>query len=198
MRQVSLILLFLLCLNFGVCAVSAEEAHPFSIHDVLAMERISEPQVSPDGGEIVFTLRTTDLEADKGRTDLWLVGTDGGELRRLTSHEGGDSNPRWSPDGKSVYFLSTRSDSSQVWRISIDGGEAEQITDLPLDAANLLISPDGKRIAFTMEVFPGSTPQATKEKLDEIKERKASGGSMNGYSSATGIRGRTVVARTSS
>ena len=175
MRSIDCLLLSLLCLNFGVCAACAEESHPFSIHDMLAMERVSEPQVSPDGGEIVFTLRTTDLEADKGRTDLWLVGTDGGELRRLTSHEAGDSNPRWSPDGKSVYFLSTRSDSSQVWRICIDGGEAEQVTDLSLDAANLLISPDGKRIAFTMAVFPGSTPQATKEKLDEIKDRKASG-----------------------
>ena len=73
MRSIDCLLLSLLCLNFGVCAACAEESHPFSIHDMLAMERVSEPQVSPDGGEIVFTLRTTDLEADKGRTDLWLV-----------------------------------------------------------------------------------------------------------------------------
>ncbi len=175
MRQISFCLLFLLSLNFGPCSVHADETHPFSIQDMLAMDRISDSQVSPDGSQIVFTLRTTDLEADKGRTDLWLVGTDGGGLRRLTSHEGGDSNPRWSPDRKSIYFLSTRSDSSQVWRISIDGGEAEQITDLPLDAANLLVSPDGNRIAVTMEVFPGLTPQATRKKLDEIEERKATG-----------------------
>jgi len=175
MRLVSLCLLSVLWLNLGISAVYAGETHPFSIHDMLAMDRISDPQVSPDGSQIVFTLRTTDLEADKGRTDLWLIGTDGANLRRLTSHEAGDYNPRWAPDGKSIYFLSTRSDSSQVWRIRIDGGEAEKITDLPLDAANLIISPDGEHIAFTMEVFPGTTPQATKEKLDEIEERKATG-----------------------
>jgi dipeptidyl aminopeptidase/acylaminoacyl peptidase len=175
MRQIPFCLLFLLSLNFGPCSVHADETHPFSIQDMLAMDRISDSQVSPDGSQIVFTLRTTDLEADKGLTDLWLVGTDGESLRRLTSHKAGDSNPRWAPDGKSVYFLSTRSDSSQVWRIRINGGEAEQITDLPLDAANLLVSPDGKNLAVTMEVFPGLTPQATKEKLDEIEERKATG-----------------------
>ncbi|MBN2269420.1 MAG: S9 family peptidase [Sedimentisphaerales bacterium] len=175
MRQVSVFLSLALCFSFGLSALYGQETHPFSIHDMLAMKRISEPQVSPDGARIVFTLRTTDLEADKGRTDLWLVGTDGGELRRLTSHEAGDSNPRWAPDGKSIYFLSSRSDSSQVWRIRIDGGEAEQVTNMPLDAANLLVSHDGGHIAFTMEVFPGSTPQATKERLDEIEQRKATG-----------------------
>jgi len=175
MRMVFIFLLPLLCLNLGIPAVYAEQTHPFSIHDMLAMDRLSDPQVSPDGSQIVFTLRTTDLEADKGRTDLWLVGVDGADLRRLTSHEAGDYNPRWAPDGKSIYFLSSRNDSSQVWRIRIDGGEAEQITDLPLDAANLLVSPDGNHIAVTMEVFPGSTPQATKEKLEEIDERKATG-----------------------
>ena len=111
MRLISLYLLFQLFLNFGLCPVHADETHPFSIHDMLAMERISDSQVSPDGETIVFTLRTTDLEADKGRTDLWLVGADGSRLRRLTSHEAGDFNPRWAPDGKSVYFLSSRSDS---------------------------------------------------------------------------------------
>lgn len=175
MRLVLIFLSSLLCSNLGVSALRAEQTHPFSINDMLAMERLSDPQVSPDGGQIVFTLRTTDLKADKGRTDLWLVGVDGADLRRLTSHKAGDYNPRWAPDGKAIYFLSTRSDSSQVWRIRIDGGEAEQITDLPLDAANLLVSPDGNRIAVTMEVFPGTTPQATKEKLDEIDERKATG-----------------------
>jgi len=143
---------------------------------MLAMERISDPQVSPDGRLIVFVLRKTDLEANKGRTDLWLVGVDGTGLRRLTSHPEGDSNPRWTPDGKSIWFISTRSESSQVWRIRIDGGEAEQVTDEPLDVGNLVVSPDGHHIAFTMEVFPDcNTVACTKERLDEIKARKASG-----------------------
>ncbi|MHC4745273.1 MAG: TolB family protein, partial [Planctomycetota bacterium] len=175
MRLVSFCLLSMLCLSLSVSPLQAEETHPFSVNDMLAMERISDPQVSPDDSQIVFTLRTTDLEADKGRTDLWLVGADGSDLRRLTTNESADFNPRWAPDGKAIYFLSTRSESSQVWRIRIDGGEAEQITDLNLDAGNLIVSPDGKHIAVTMEVFPGKTPLETKEKLDEIAERKATG-----------------------
>ena len=65
------------------------------------------------------SLRTTDLEANRGRTDLWLVNADGGGLTRLTDDPASDDNPRWAPDGKSLYFLSTRSGSSQVWRLPI-------------------------------------------------------------------------------
>ncbi len=155
---------------------SSSDTHPFSIHDMLAMDRLSDHQVSPDGRWIVFTLRKTDLEADKGRTDLWLIGSGGTDLRRLTSHPEGDFNPRWAPDGKSVWFISTRSDSPQVWRIPVDGGEAQQVTDLPLDVGNLLVSPDGKHLAFTMEVFPDcKTIAGTKERLDEISSRKTTG-----------------------
>ncbi len=170
-------LLLVLCVNIvALPAVSADQTHPFSVHDMLTMDRLSDPQVSPNGEWIVFVLRETDLEANKGRTDLWLVRTDGTGLRRLTSHPEGDSNPRWAPDSKSVWFISTRSDSAQVWRIRVDGGEAQRVTDLPLDVGNLLISPDGKYIAFTMEVFPDcNTIEKTKDKLDEIKQRKASG-----------------------
>jgi len=149
--------------------------HPFSVHDMLAMERISGPVVSPDGQWVAFTLRTTDLEADRGRTDIWLVGTDGNRLRRLTTHPESDSGARWLDDSRTILFISSRSGSSQVWRIRTDGGEAQQITDLPLDVANLIVSPDGAHIAFTMEVFPGRTPAETKTALDEIKKRKSSG-----------------------
>jgi len=155
---------------------SAVERHSFSVHDMLAMKRISDPRVSPDGRWIVFVLRTTDLEANKGRTDLWLIGVDGNGLRRLTSHPDADNNPRWSPDGKSIYFLSTRSGSSQVWRIAPDGGEAEEITRLPLDVSSLVVSPDGRHIAYAVEVFPDcKTIDETKSRLDEQAARKATG-----------------------
>jgi len=155
---------------------AAEPSHPFSVHDMLAMERISEPQVSPDGARVVFTVRTTDLEANGGKTDLWLVGADGTGLRRLTSHSEADHNPRWTPDGRAVFFLSGRSGSSQVWRIQIDGGEAEPVTDLALDAANLILSPDGRHLALTMDVFPDApSPEATRKRLDREAERKRTG-----------------------
>jgi len=158
-----------------VLAAPLGQTHPFSVHDMLAMDRLSDPQVSPDSRWIVFVLRETDLEADCGRTDLWLVRADGTGLRRLTSHPQADSNPRWASDAKFIWFISTRSGSSQVWRIQIDGGEAEQVTDQPLDVGNLVVSPDGNYIAFTMEVFPDCNVASTKDRLDQIKQRKTSG-----------------------
>ncbi len=165
---------------FGVAGrASAQPAgptHPFSVRDMLAMDRITDPQVSPDGKTIAFVVRRTDLEANCGRTDLWLVSADGTGLRRLTSHPESDSNPRWSPDSRTVWFVSSRSGSSQVWKIAVDGGEAEQVTQEPLDVGNLLMAPDGTHIAYTMEVFPdGKTEQDTKNRLDERAKSKATG-----------------------
>jgi dipeptidyl aminopeptidase/acylaminoacyl peptidase len=153
----------------------AAGTHPFSVHDMLAMDRISDSRVSPDGRWVIFNLRTTDLEANRGRTDIWLVGADGQNLRRLTSHPAADFNARWTPDGKSVVFLSTRSGSSQVWRIRLDGGEAQQITNFPLDVGALLVSPDGKSLAVAMEVFPGRSVEETAGKIAAAEKRKATG-----------------------
>jgi dipeptidyl aminopeptidase/acylaminoacyl peptidase len=177
MRHYMLLLfVFILAMSAPILAADDKDTHPFSIHDMLAMDRISEPQVSPDGKWVVFTLRRTDLAANRGRTDLWLIGVDGAGLRQLTSHPSGDSSPQWAPDGKSIYFLSTRSGSSQVWRILIDGGEAEQKTTLPLDVGGFLLSPDGSRLALAVEVFPDcETIACAKNKLDEMANRKASG-----------------------
>ena len=165
--------LVILCIAAFATPARAVESKPFSIHDMLAMDRISNPQLSPDGDWIVFTLRKTDLEENKGRTDLYLIDADGDNFRQLTSHPENDSNPRWAPDSKTIYFISSRAETSQIWKIRIDGGEAQQITDLPLDVANLLVAPDGQHLAFTMNVFPAATPKETKEKLDEIEKQKA-------------------------
>lgn len=158
----------------GASATSGQ-THPFSVHDMLAMDRISDPQVSPDRRRIVFVVRTTDLEANKGRTDLWLVGVDGAGLRRLTAHPDADSDPRWAPDGKAIYFLSTRSGSSQVWKIAADGGEAEQVTKEPLDVSALVVSPAGKHLAYSMDVFPGASVDETRKRMDEKAKGKATG-----------------------
>ena len=169
-------LLLTSCLTAVVVLTAAAESHPFSVRDMLAMDRISDPQLSPDGRRIVFVVRETDLEANRGRTDLWVVGIDGSGSRRLTSDPAGDSNPRWAPDGASIYFLSTRGGSSQVWRLPIDGGEAQRITDLPLDVTSLVVAPDGQRLAFSMEVFPDcATPACTRERLDALAAAKSSG-----------------------
>jgi dipeptidyl aminopeptidase/acylaminoacyl peptidase len=167
-----------LSVALALCAAPAVAAapHPFTVHDMLAMQRISEPRVSPDGKRVVFVVRTTDMAENKGRTSLWLVQADGGGLRRLTAAQASDSDPQWSPDGMTILFLSTRSGNSQVWRIPVDGGEAEQVTNLPLDASNLLLSGDGRLMALSMEVFPGGPGvEGTKQKLAEAAKRKSTG-----------------------
>ena len=175
MKQFKALCFVILIFAAGSIAAEEVETHPFSIHDMLAMDRISDIQVSPDGAWILFNRRVTDLEANRGRTDLWLVGADGKGLRRLTTHPASDYNARWSYCGKCVFFLSTRSGSSQIWRIKVDGGEALQVLDLPLDAGNLVVSPDGGLLAFTMEVFPGKTPEETAKKLAAVEAGPATG-----------------------
>ncbi|HEX6640434.1 MAG TPA: LpqB family beta-propeller domain-containing protein, partial [Thermoanaerobaculia bacterium] len=166
--------LFLLLSLLAATIVSAE-THPFSVHDMLAMDRISDAQVSPDGKTVVFVVRATDLAANRGANDLWAVGTDGTGLRRLTSHSAADVNPRWSPDGKTIYFLSTRSGSSQLWQISLGGGEATQVTSFALDVESFRVSPDGTRIAFSAAVFPGKSIDETAQMNDAKANQKASG-----------------------
>ncbi len=173
MRNILCVLFSLMFLS-GI-ALSAADSHPFSVHDLVGMDRISGQQVSPDGKLIVFQIRKTDLEANKGRTDLWIVGTDGKGLRQLTKDPAGDWNPLWSVDGQFVYFLSTRSGSTQVWTIPAIGGEAKQVTDLALGVGNLIMSRDGKKLAFSIEVFPKMGIDETKKKLDDIAAQKISG-----------------------
>jgi dipeptidyl aminopeptidase/acylaminoacyl peptidase len=167
--------LFLAISLLTVCLVATAETHPFSVHDMLAMDRISDAQVSPDGKTVVFVVRATDLAANRGANDLWAVGMDGTGLRRLTSHSAADVNPRWSADGKTIYFLSTRSGSSQIWQIAIGGGEATQVTTLPLDIGSFRVSPDGARIAFSAEVFPGKSIDETAQMADAKSKQKSSG-----------------------
>ncbi|MEA2559208.1 MAG: hypothetical protein QOH06_712 [Acidobacteriota bacterium] len=168
-----------LLLTFVLTATAAAAApHPFTARDMQSMQRISEPQGSPKGDRIAFIVRTTDFAANRGRTDVWTVSAGGGDAAPLTTHEAGESNPRWAPDGKSLYFLSTRSGSNQVWRVPVPGSdkEAVQVTDLPLDVANLTVSPDGSRIAFSLEVFADCpTLACTTQRLEERDKDKTSG-----------------------
>jgi dipeptidyl aminopeptidase/acylaminoacyl peptidase len=167
---------FAICALFiGVVSTASAEKHPFTVHDLVAMDRLGNLKVSPDGKTIAFELRQTDLEANKGRTQIWLVNVNGSDLRQLTTDAAGANSPCWAPDGKAIYFLSGRSGTSQIWKMAADGAETVQVTDMPLDAGNIIVSPDGERLAFTMDVFPGLDPRETRTSLDETAKRKASG-----------------------
>jgi dipeptidyl aminopeptidase/acylaminoacyl peptidase len=154
-------------------AAAAAAKKGLTVDDMLAMQRVSEPVASPDGAWLAFTVRDTDVDANRGRTDVWLVPSAGGEARRFTTHADNDSSPRFSPDGRSVLFLSTRSGSSQVWRMALSGGEAEQVTKLPVDVAGFLPFPDGKRLLLAADVYPdAATLDDTAKRDDEQAKSK--------------------------
>jgi dipeptidyl aminopeptidase/acylaminoacyl peptidase len=158
-------------------AAAAGTPHPFSVRDMVAMERLGDPQPSPDGKWVVFTRRTWNAETNETTTNLWIVALSGGEPRRLTASKGRDTGPRWSPDGNSIAFLSSRSGSSQIWTIDPRGGEALQRTTFPVDVDNVQWSMDGARLAFSAEVYPdcndlNCTASRDKEKdADPVKAR---------------------------
>ncbi len=157
-------------------ASAAGASHPLTVHDMVAFDRVADPQPSPDGRRVAFMVSRVDLEANRRRADLWLTGIEGGTPRRLTTHEAGASDPRWSSDGRWLYFLSGRGGTSQVWRLPVDGGEAEPVTSLPLDVGGFALSPDGATLVVAMDVFVDADgPDATAKRLEEIAAAKATG-----------------------
>ncbi len=146
---------------------AAAPTRGLTIDDMLAMQRVAEPAVAPDGDRVVFAVRDTDLTANRGRWDLYLTSVSGRRATRLTSHPDNDTSPRWSPDGRHVYFLSSRGGSSQVWRIAAAGGEAEPVTALPIDVAGFEVFPDGQRLLLAADVWPEATSLADSAARDK-------------------------------
>ena len=124
----------------------------FTVEDLVTMERVGTPAVSPDGSRIVYTVRSTDMAKNKGHTDLYLVDLRAANAkpRRLTSDTASSTDPEWSAAGDAIYFLSARSGSSQVWRVPAGGGDAVQVTGMPVDVDAYRVSPAGDRLALSM------------------------------------------------
>ncbi|MEM6638711.1 MAG: S9 family peptidase [Pseudomonadota bacterium] len=159
-----------LFLTATVCA-----AEPFTAERLVTLDRVGGPAVSPDGTSVVYTLRKTDLEADKGRYDLWMSPVAGGDARQLTTHTANDTSPAWSPDGRHVLFLSKRGDSTQVWRLPLSGGEAQAVTDLPLGVSSFRLSPDAKTLVVSLSVYLDCDDLAcTVDRNNAAKESKVS------------------------
>src|SRR5690606_39108681 len=128
----------------------------FNAADLVTLNRISEPAISPDGKWLAFVLRETDMAANRGRTDLFVLDLTqkGAEPRRIAADAASDSSPRWSPDGQHLFFLSSRSGSSQVWRYTFASGVAQPVTEFPVSISGFHLSPAADRIAFWADVFP--------------------------------------------
>jgi dipeptidyl aminopeptidase/acylaminoacyl peptidase len=128
-----------------------------TVDDLFALRRVGDPQLSPDGRFVVYTVSEVQLTDNLITTSLWLVATDGtAPPRRLTTPPPGkkDSQPRWSPDGRTIVFVSTREDGSQLWQIPASGGPPQRITSMATGATDPLWSPDGQYIAFVSAVYP--------------------------------------------
>jgi Tol biopolymer transport system component len=144
--------------------------HAITFDDMMKLHRIAEPQVSRDGKWVAYTVFTPDMDANRGASNIWLVPTAGGAAMQLTQ-SGHDSSPVWSPDGKTLAFLSSRGGESQVYLLSMEGGEAHALTKLSTGADIVKWSPDGKTIAFTSSVYPNCKDDDCNKKRDEEKEK---------------------------
>ncbi len=154
----------------------AAKPHPYAISDQVMLTRLQAFDVTRDGSRVVMQLRATDLEANKGRTDLFIANGDGTNFRQLTWHPDGDTDPAFAPDGKSIFFLSSRGGTSQVFRLSFEGGEPVPVTNSPIDVDSFVISRDGTQVAFSAATFPEcDTLECTRKKQEERAKSKASG-----------------------
>ncbi len=152
----------------------------FDVQDMVRLDRVSSPVLTPDGGTLVFAKRVMNAEATKASTGLWVRNLRTRDLRppqRLTPEGWNVNSPSISPDGKTVYFLSAKNGSQQLYAMPLSGGEPRQLTAFALDVDSYKLSPKGERIAFSAGVFQdcGSDLDCTKKKLDAADAAKASG-----------------------
>jgi dipeptidyl aminopeptidase/acylaminoacyl peptidase len=161
----------------AIVAPGLVDAGPLTEMDVVNLEEASSPRVSPSGHDLVYSVRSTDYVADKFLSSIWLMRLDDRPNgRRLPVSDAGASSPRWSPDGKSIYFLSERSGTRQVWKTDTAGSVALQVTKLPLAVGLFKLSPDGRHLIVSMSVFPDcESPECTAHRLKERAADKATG-----------------------
>ncbi len=135
---------------FFVLAFAVSAQLTFSVDDLLNVKRVSDPQLSPDGRWIAFTVGIVNKDANRVVSQIFVMAADGGNKRQITNAAVSSSNPRWSPDGSRIAFTT----GGQIWSMKPDGDDKEQITKISTGAAGPVWSADGKWIAFGSEVYP--------------------------------------------
>ena len=147
----------LVCLSFVLLFVfplfSQAPKPGLKIDDLNQLAHVGDPQVSPDGKQVVYTVSRVDTEDDKSVSELWMVDWDGSNNLQLTYGTESASSPQWSPDGRYLAFTSSRpgkAKGSQVWVLDRRGGEARQVTDVKQDLSDFGWSPDAKQLVLTL------------------------------------------------
>jgi dipeptidyl aminopeptidase/acylaminoacyl peptidase len=152
MPKRSAALAFLLFLAFS--APAAETGRAFTLDDLYRVKSVGEPAISPDGKTVVYSVATNDWAAKKKTVALWRADADGKNARQITSGDARDEHPFFSPDGKTLAFVSTRSGDPQLFFLPLGGGEAEQKTRSPGGISGPAFSKDGRVVVFTADTTP--------------------------------------------
>src|ERR1051325_5843805 len=130
--------------------------------DIFAIKDVGDPEVSPEGRWVAFTVRSRDAKADESDTDIYMAPLGGGPALRLTTSRKPERSPRWSPDGKWIAFLSGREGKkAQVWLMSREGGEAVKLTDFKASVSSFAWSPDSTRLALIVSDVDPDDPDAS-------------------------------------
>jgi dipeptidyl aminopeptidase/acylaminoacyl peptidase len=158
-----------LALSLFCLASSGPAPGGMTLDDIMAIKRIADPRLSPDGSRVLYVVFESDMKANEETADLWMVPAAGGAPRRLTWQHRDDTHPRWSPDGTTIAFLSDRDSvddqgkrvekRTQIWTMPADGGEARQVTMGPTPVSDFEWSPDGKRLVYVAPVQPADHEQ---------------------------------------
>jgi dipeptidyl aminopeptidase/acylaminoacyl peptidase len=160
----------------SVAVTGAAMAATFDAREMMKLKRLADPQVSPDGAQVAYTATEVEMPSGARNADIWVVSVGGGEPRRLTTDPNSDTRPRWSPDGKTIGFLSSRDGTSQVYAVAPDGGTAKKLTALATGVDGFLWI-DARTLLVVSDVFPDCGPgwdeACNNKKLDEPSAARA-------------------------
>ena len=135
-----------------ICFCGTTYADTFVANDIFGLEYAGDPQIAPDGKRVVYVRKSMDIMKDRGRSNLWVINSDGSDHRAIASSSENFFSPRWSADGSRLVYASSAEGSVQLYLRWMDSGQVARLTDLTSSPGSLSWSPDGRLIAFTMAV----------------------------------------------